>query len=125
MKDNGSLNTILGKASSITGNFDIQGSVRIDGVVKGDVRCTDLLTIGAAGSIKGNVRVKNIILAGTISGNIVASEKVELQNKSIVEGDIIAKSLVIEAGAIFHGQCNMKDGSPPKAEISSINKKKN
>ena len=86
MKDSGSLNTILGKGSSIDGNFDIQGSVRIDGAVKGDVKCTDLLTIGVAGSIKGSVWVKDIILAGTISGNIVASEKVELQNKSIVEG---------------------------------------
>jgi len=123
MKDSGSLNTILGKGSSIDGNFDIQGSVRIEGAVKGDVKCTDLLTIGVAGSIKGSVWVKDIILAGTISGNIVASEKVELQNKSIVEGDIIAKSLVIEAGAIFHGLCNMKNGCPPKTEVSSINKK--
>ncbi|MBD3170567.1 MAG: polymer-forming cytoskeletal protein [candidate division Zixibacteria bacterium] len=113
MKDDSSLNTIVGKGSEITGNLDARGSVRIDGVVKGEVKCSDLLTIGPEGRVEGEVKVKLLTLGGKVTGNVFASEKVELQNKSIVEGDINTKSLTVEAGAVFHGKCNMKNELKP------------
>ena len=123
MKDEGTLNTIVGKGSTITGNLDIQGSVRVDGTVSGDVKCSDLLTVGSTGRIMGNVTVKQIVLAGSVSGNIFASEKAELQNKAMIEGDITTRSLIVEAGAILHGQCNMRNGSKSASHISMAEKK--
>ncbi|MCP4726953.1 MAG: polymer-forming cytoskeletal protein [bacterium] len=128
MKEDGSLNTIVGRGSTISGNLDIQGSIRVDGTVKGEVKCSDLLTVGPGGRIEGEVNVKHIVLGGTVSGNISGSEKVELQNKSVVEGDVTTKSLTVEAGAVFHGKCSMKDGAkpvvaPPPPQMAEKDKK--
>lgn len=121
MKNEGSLNTIVGKGSSLTGDLDIQGSIRIDGVVKGEVKCSELLTVGSSGRIIGSVKAKQFILAGTVNGNITATERAELNAKSVVEGDIQTKSLIVESGAVFHGQCSMKDGAPRKTEAPAVN----
>lgn len=127
MKENSSLNTIIGKGSIINGDLQVQGSVRIDGTVKGEVKCTDLLTVGPTGLVEGEINVKYMVLGGKVNGNVHGIEKVELQSKSVVEGDIKTKSLMVEAGAVFHGKCNMKEGEgktrPDETEIPGDKKK--
>ncbi len=107
MKESDSLNTIIGKGSTISGNLDVQGSLRVDGAIKGEVKCSDLLTVGPTGLIEGEVMVKELMLGGRVTGNIKSEEKIELKNKSVVDGDIRTKSLLVEPGAKFNGNCNM------------------
>lgn len=106
------MNTIIGKDTVFTGTVDVKGGVRVDGTVKGKIICSDTVTIGSGGYVEADVEAQIAVVAGKMVGNLVASEKIELQTKSDVEGDIRTKSLVVEQGAIFCGACHMKDGKP-------------
>lgn len=108
----GTMNTIIGKDTVITGTIDVKGGLRVDGTAKGKVICDESITIGPTGVVESEIEASTIIIAGRLVGNINAADKVELQAKCEVEGDIHTKSLVIEQGAIFCGACNMKDNQP-------------
>lgn len=109
---NGLMDTIVGKDTIITGTLDVKGSLRIDGQVKGKILCTDCVTIGATGFVEADIESDTTVVAGKMRGNVMAREKIELQAKCEMEGDIKAKSLVIEQGAMFCGACNMKGKTP-------------
>ncbi|MBD3380828.1 MAG: polymer-forming cytoskeletal protein [candidate division Zixibacteria bacterium] len=116
------VNTIIGKGARIDGMVEIQGHLRIDGYVKGTVKCDEALTIGPQGKVEADVNTKTVVVSGEIKGNITADERLELQAKSVVTGDIRTKSLVVEQGAILHGSCLMKDNIPPKSSDNKENK---
>ena len=101
------LNTIIGKGTRIKGNLNVQNSLRIDGAVVGDVHSTDTVIVGKDGEVQGQVKGKNVLLAGKVHGNIVASDRIYLESKAIIQGDIRAARLVVDEGALFDGKCNM------------------
>lgn len=104
------MNTIIGKDTVFTGTLDVKGAVRIDGTVKGKVICSDTVTVGIGGHVEAEVEAVAAVVAGKLIGNLNASEKIELQAKSDIEGDIVTKSLVVEEGALFCGACQMREG---------------
>jgi len=103
----GKMNTIIGKDSVITGTIDVKGPLRIDGKIKGQVICSDTVTVGVGGDLEAETNCRCAAISGKVTGNIVASEKVELLAKAEICGDLKTKSLPIEQGAIFCGSCNM------------------
>jgi cytoskeletal protein CcmA (bactofilin family) len=109
-KMDGGLNTFLGKDSTINGELEVEGGVRIDGTIKGSVKATETVIVGAEGVIEADIDTKVVVVGGRVSGVITALDKVELQSKSVIIGEITTKNLVVEQGAIFHGKCNMKEG---------------
>ena len=109
---NGLMNTIIGKDTVITGTLDIKGALRVDGTVKGKIICSDCVTVGATGTVEADIEANTAVVAGRMLGNVYTSDKIELQAKCEMEGDIKTKSLVIEQGAVFCGACNMKNQSP-------------
>jgi cytoskeletal protein CcmA (bactofilin family) len=76
--------------------------------LKGDVNVSDTVAVGPTGQVDANVKTKNAVISGSVKGNIHATEKVELQAKANITGDLTTKALVIEQGAVFHGNCNMQ-----------------
>lgn len=112
IKGDGRIETIIGKGTNIEGTVNIEGATRIDGNVTGKLISNDIVTVGATGVVKAEIRAKAIIVGGKVEGNLFASEKVELQAKCELTGDITAKSLLVEHGAMFHGSSKMKDGLP-------------
>ena len=108
-RESGDLNTFLGKGSAVEGTIKVQGTLRVDGRVKGQVSATDSLVIGKEGEIEGEVRVKNAIVGGRIKGKVFASGKVVLEAKSTFHGELKTSKLVIDEGAIFEGMCSMTD----------------
>jgi len=109
---NGLMNTIIGKDTIITGTLDVKGALRVDGTIKGKILCSDCVTIGVTGLVEADIEANTAVIAGHMIGNVVTKEKIELQAKCEMEGDIKTKSLVIEQGAVFCGACNMKGGQP-------------
>jgi cytoskeletal protein CcmA (bactofilin family) len=106
----GAMNTIVGKGTKIEGSMEVSQSIRIDGAFKGSLKATDTLIVGSTGELSEvTVSVKNAIIGGKISGNVVASNKVTLESTSRLEGDLTAKLLVIEEGALFSGNCKSGD----------------
>ncbi len=106
------LGTIIGKGTKIEGTINIEGATRIDGTVSGKLIANDIVTVGSTGVVKAEIRARSIVIGGRVEGNLIASEKVELQAKSELVGDITSKSLLVEHGAIFHGNSKMKDSAP-------------
>ncbi len=111
-KSDNKLGTIIGKGTTIEGTINIEGATRIDGNVSGKLIANDTVTIGPTGVVKAEIKARSIVVGGRVEGNLVASEKVELQAKSELVGDITSKSLLVEHGAIFHGNSRMKDSAP-------------
>jgi len=107
------MDTIIGKDTLITGTVDVKGALRVDGTVKGKIVCSDCVTIGATGLVEADIESATAVIAGHMVGNIATTEKVELQAKCELDGDIKTKSLVIEQGAVFCGACSMKGSGRP------------
>ena len=102
------LSTIIAKDSVFTGDLEVKGTLRVDGRIKGRILCDETVSIGATGEVEAEIDAKMVIVAGTVVGNIRTSEKIEMQAKAKVMGDVSTKNIVIEQGAIFHGSCQMK-----------------
>jgi cytoskeletal protein CcmA (bactofilin family) len=116
----GIMNTIIGKDTVITGTLDVKGALRVDGSVKGKVICSDCVTIGATGTVEADIQADTAIIAGHLIGNVNCAEKIELQAKCEMDGDLKTKSLVIEQGALFCGACNMKGGTPDLGFLAPV-----
>jgi len=120
METDGKMNTIIGKDSTFTGTLDVKGPVRVDGKIKGQILCSDTVTIGVGGEVEGEINCKNAAIAGRVQGNILASEKLELQAKAEIIGDLKTRSLVIEQGAVFSGSCSMKAEETGTAKYAEL-----
>jgi cytoskeletal protein CcmA (bactofilin family) len=83
-----SLNSMLGQGCKVKGDIEINGTIRVDGNFEGSIQCPETLIIGKSGVVKAEVKVKNAIIGGKLVGNINATNKIELQTGSHVEGDI-------------------------------------
>jgi cytoskeletal protein CcmA (bactofilin family) len=118
------LSTIIGKDSVFTGDMEVKGTLRIDGRIKGRIVCDETVSIGATGDVEADVDAKMVIVAGTVVGNIRTSEKIEMQAKAKVLGDVSTKNIVIEQGAIFHGSCQMKGVKEGEQKADKMMEKK-
>lgn len=119
----GLMNTIIGKDTVITGTLDVKGALRVDGTIKGKIISSDCVTVGTTGVVEAEIEANTAIIAGRMVGNVTTAEKIELQAKCEMEGDIKSKSVVIEQGAIFCGACNMKENKPNLGFLAEGDKK--
>ena len=97
----------LGKGCRLTGVLKVQGMMRIDGFVEGEVFGSDLIQVGKEGTIEATVRAKHIVAQGPLRGDIAAQEKVELLAPAKVEGNIDSPVFLLEAGVLVNGTLKM------------------
>ena len=105
--------SLIGSGTVFEGKIVTDGSVRIDGRLVGDITSKANVTVGATGSVEGTIHGANISLAGKVKGTVAASEKLVLEAKSQMRGDVRAQRLVVDEGAMFDGNCAMS-GSPER-----------
>lgn len=101
------LETIIGDGTHVSGRVSVKGTIRIDGVVEGDVH-GDWVVVGETGKILGNTRSRGMVVGGSVEGNIEATETVELTGKASMAGEIRSPKLAVFEGAIFDGRSRMK-----------------
>ncbi len=109
----------LGGGTIIEGTIRSDNSVRVDGIIKGKLICKNTLTVGLNGEIEGEIEAKNAIIGGKIKGKIKIAEKLVLESKSILIGELKASKLIIDEGAVFEGLSDMgrkKDTSTANTE---------
>ena len=104
--------TIISSGVVIEGKVTSSGNVRVDGIVKGDITSQGNLTVGEHGSIEGQLTGESVSIGGKVNGTVNAKEKLVLEPKAQLKGDLITKILVIEAGAIFEGRSSMGTPTP-------------
>ncbi|MEE9256714.1 MAG: polymer-forming cytoskeletal protein [bacterium] len=110
-----SIRAFLGEGTEFKGVISFEGTVRVDGVLEGEVVTEDTFIIGAAAHVKANIQAGVVIVMGEMEGKIEAKEKCEIRVGSHVKGEIYTPSIYIEEGAVFEGSCHMT-GSDGKVE---------
>ncbi len=105
--------TVLGSTTSFMGKIRSDNTIRVFGVVHGDIEAATLV-IGKSAQVLANVVAHNVQVAGAIRGNITAAGGIEILAGGQVCGDVHSPSLVVEAGALFIGQSVM---SGPEAAL--------
>ena len=104
----GRLSGFVGSGTMLTGETNFKAMLRVDGHLTGRVTSdTGTLIIGTTGQVDANITVASAVVHGTVNGDIVASERIELGRTAKVTGNIQTPSLNIEKGAIFEGNCSM------------------
>ena len=111
----------IGKSVIIKGELTGSEDLTIEGQVDGKIELRqNVLTIGANGRIKAQVFAKAVIILGEVTGNVTASEKVDIRDNGSVDGDITSPRVAIAEGAHFRGSIDMQragvKGDAPKAE---------
>lgn len=103
----GHISTIIGQGTEIEGNLSFHEGLHIDGTVKGSVKAigkNSALIVSELGVIEGDLHAPVIIINGTISGNVFASDYLELAENAKVEGDLTYKTLEMSVGAEINGR---------------------
>lgn len=105
--------TVIGSSIKIEGDLVSNGSVLVEGEVSGTLKTEKSLKVGERAKVVADVKAKDAIISGKVQGNLEISDKIELSSTAEVNGDIKTGSLVIAAGAVFNGKCEMTEISQP------------
>jgi cytoskeletal protein CcmA (bactofilin family) len=100
-------NSLIGTGTTITGDIVSNGDVRIDGVLKGNIRGAAKILIGQEGLVEGDVEGLQADILGKVNGRIKVKELLNLRGKAIINGDIRATKLQVEPTVTFNGKCHM------------------
>ena len=95
---------VIGKGLSISGELHGEDDLVIEGHVAGTIKISKSLTIGKTGTILADVETENVTIQGKMTGNVVAREKIHLQNGGQLEGDMSAPRVEVEDGARYKGK---------------------
>ncbi|MEA1918457.1 MAG: polymer-forming cytoskeletal protein [Campylobacterota bacterium] len=110
--------TIITQGAIISGEIKVDCSLFIDGEIEGRISSQGEITIGAKGSIVGDISAKNVLISGRVKGTI-DSDRIAIQAGGSVEGTIISSELLIEAKGSFIGESKIKEtGVSPKKNKS-------
>ncbi len=145
MAGNDKVDTVIGANSVIKGDIHSRGTLRIDGTVEGNIRADSSVIVGEKGVVKANITASQVIVGGTVHGNVHGRERVEVLSTGRMYGDVTtaASKFVVAEGVIFEGRCTMNnqpdankqrvpkmerhggDGGPveEKHEVSAVAKK--
>jgi cytoskeletal protein CcmA (bactofilin family) len=104
----GNLSGFVGGGTVVTGEANFKAMMRVDGHLSGRISSTSgTLIVGANGKVDANIEVAIAIVHGTVNGDIIATQRLELGRAAKLNGNIQTASLVIEPGAMFEGSCKM------------------
>jgi cytoskeletal protein CcmA (bactofilin family) len=112
---NDTTNCVIGEGSIFDGRFYVNGSILIEGKFQGDIRTDDQLIVGPTGKVKTDIQARRVTVAGTLIGNILASEEVSLLHTGKVLGNIVTPKLIVEPGVITEGKVTITSGQTDDA----------
>jgi len=108
--------TIIGPGTTIVGEIQSNGMVRIEGNVSGKIQSSDSIVVQEGGKVEAELRANSIAIAGKVKGNIYANERLEINTGATVIGDIVAPRIAIADGVAFEGKVSMqRPGAAPSA----------
>ena len=119
-KDVNRIETLIGDHCSIIGSLTVNGLIKIDGCIDGDIFCEDDVILDEPGRINGNIVCNNAYINGILHGNICCKDTLSIEASGKVNGDISVKKLVISEGGILDGKCTMVCYSTAECEINSL-----
>jgi cytoskeletal protein CcmA (bactofilin family) len=97
------VNSIIGAGSAVDGDIDIDGLLRVDGDVRGSIRATGKVVVGAAGRIQASIRAQSAIIGGVVKGDVYVSDRLRILSGGVVIGNVFAPRMEVEDGTVVHG----------------------
>jgi cytoskeletal protein CcmA (bactofilin family) len=110
----GEITTLLGRGATFEGKLTFEGTVRIDGRFKGEVFSDDTLVIGEGAIVEATIDIGEVIIQGTVIGNITAKRSIEIHAPGRVKGDLHTPALQIDKGVMFEGRSFMEQSMQPR-----------
>lgn len=107
--ESGNINRI-GRGTIIEGEIDAEGTLRIDGTVKGTINCQSRVIVGDGGRVEGEIICESMDVHGMVLGEIQVAGILSLKSKANVQGDVAYGSLVVDSGAVFNGSAGQRTG---------------
>ncbi|HUJ73373.1 MAG TPA: polymer-forming cytoskeletal protein [bacterium] len=97
----------MGEQTELTGDLEVQGGIRIDGRIKGDIKCDSVVYLGETAWVQGNITAEALISSGKVEGNVHSRQHIQVTLPGSIKGDIETSELVLEKGVYFQGTCRM------------------
>lgn len=104
-----SMLTIIAAGTTIAGDIDCTGVLKVEGTIEGSVRQARQVLLAREGAIHGSVTAQEVVVGGVIDGNVQAGDRLELQSSAVINGDIATKSIVVMEGARINGGVKMTE----------------
>ncbi|MGD0073142.1 MAG: polymer-forming cytoskeletal protein [Candidatus Binataceae bacterium] len=98
----------LDNGCKISGKLFFEGPVKIDGQVDGQIDANDSVFIGESAVVTAQIKAASVAVAGKVSGDIVATKRIEIRPSAKVLGNLTTPVLVVHEGAVFEGHCAMQ-----------------
>jgi cytoskeletal protein CcmA (bactofilin family) len=108
------LSAFIDQGSEFEGKLTFRDTVRVDGCFRGEISSENTLVVGESGELFATVRSRNVFVAGAITGNVFARDRLVLQKTARLEGDVETGSLQVEEGAILRGRVQMNVPEAPR-----------
>ena len=121
--------TVFGKTMRIVGEVTSDEEIQLDGELEGKLNLKGKLTIGPTSKVSANIKAKEVVIYGTVKGNVEAEHRISLRNGASIVGDIKTAGIVIEDGAYFKGGIDISRGemekpAPPAAAGAAAGQKR-
>lgn len=116
--------SIVGPGMVVVGDCETDGTLRVEGTVRGSISAGKAVVVGKEGVVDGDIRTEDAVVAGHVTGTLVAGSRLELQSTSRIDGDVRARRMRLEEGALLNGTVLMGEGAaqktiPPVAAVSA------
>jgi len=102
------ISTFIGTKSEINGNLSFEGTIRVDGSLKGKITSGEgTLIVGETAKIEADINVGLAVVMGEVTGTVQAKKRIEIYKPARVAGDLQSPVISMDAGVTFNGNCNM------------------
>ncbi len=99
--------SLIGSGTTIKGDIQCDGDIRIDGVLRGNISSAGKVIVGANGMVEGDIEAANADVLGKINGKLMIKSLLNIREKALINGDIYTGQLQFEPSATFNGSCHM------------------
>lgn len=103
--------TVVGPSVHVQGEFKSKGDIIVKGIVSGDVKTNRLLTVESGAEIDADVQANGATISGKVEGSVTVSDKLDITETAVIEGDIRCSTLVVAPGAVIQGNIQMDKNS--------------
>ncbi len=111
---------ILGKGLILRGELTGEGDLQVQGHLEGTISVTGTVVILEGASIQADVSATDIVVAGVVRGNLMASGKVEISSTGHLMGDVRSKVLIVREGAALNGRINVETPLSPAGVFAEM-----
>lgn len=95
--------SIIGPGMRVNGDCETEGTLRIEGTVVGKVTAGKAVVVGREGTVKGDISTQDAVIGGHVTGKVIVESRLELQETSVIDGEIHARRIKLEEGGRVNG----------------------